>query len=166
MAFGEFHILSEDDIVDKMERCDVIVPRKRHYVIETVYSHYVHAHYQKDIDRLREVVIEISPSSLEAFDRVMHRRSLFLYNMFIMEYRHFNEYCAWLFSLLFEVERCTNISEYDSYQRRVFGFLGERLFNVWLEERQLRVCEVNVVNLEGEPVMSKAIAMLKRKFMK
>ena len=50
-----------------------------------------------------------------------------------------NVYCEWLFKILFEVEKRTDISSYDSYQQRLYGFLGERLLNVWLRHRQAKV---------------------------
>ena len=41
--------------------------------------------------------------------------------------------------ILFEVEKRVDISKYDSYQQRLFGFLGERLLNVWLVHRKPKI---------------------------
>lgn len=164
LSFAGRHILSRDDIAVIMHNCDVIVPKKRCYCIENIYDHYAHAHYRKDLESVRETLAEMSSEYLNAFDTVMRRRSLYLYNMFIMRTEHFYDYCSWLFPLLFEVEKRIDISGYDQYQRRVFGFIGERLFNVWLLHHEVKTFEVATVNLEGENLFIKGLLMLKRKF--
>ena len=52
-------------------------------------------------------------------------------NMFIMKKDLMNEYCKWLFDILFKLEEITDTSEYDEYQKRVYGFMAERLFNLY-----------------------------------
>ena len=164
--FEKFRVLGEEDIMSYMNQYDVLVPRKRKYYIETIRSHYEHAHYKKDLDTLEEVLREYSPEYMGAFATVMEQRSLYLYNMFVMKNKYYDDYCQWLFSILFEVEKRVDISEYDSYQKRIFGFLAERMFNVWLLHHQLKLKEVNIVNIEGENLILKAVNMLKRKYMK
>ncbi|MEA3490948.1 MAG: DUF4422 domain-containing protein [Campylobacterota bacterium] len=161
--FGELSILDEDSIKTLLSSYDVIVPKKRHYYIETISSHYAHAHYHKDMDILREVVLERSPEYLQAFDQVLKQRSLYLYNMFVMSDSLFDSYCQWLFPLLFSLEEKIDVSGRDAYQKRVFGFMGERLFNVWLRHNTLNTVELEVVNLEGEDLFNKGMEMLKRK---
>ena len=165
-SFGRFRILGEADIMNYMSQYDVLVPRERKYYIETVRSHYEHAHYKKDLDTLEEVFREYSPEYIPAFTAVMEQKSLYLYNMFVMKSKYYNDYCLWLFTILFEVEKRVDISEYDRYQKRIFGFLGERMFNVWLLHHKLKVKEIKVKNLEGENLILKAVNMLKRKYMK
>jgi len=94
----------------------------------------------------------------------MSKTELHLYNMFVMKSEDFDRYMEWLFALMPEVEEKIDISNYDNYQARVFGFLSERLFNVWLVKNQLKIKTLPVVNLEGENLFLKAINMLKRKF--
>lgn len=164
MLFKGHTILSESDIVELLKNVDVLVPKRRRYWIETIYDHYAHAHYQKDLDSVREVLAELASEYLDAFDIIMQSRSLYLYNMFVMQTKYFDDYCSWLFPLLFEVEKRIDVSGYDEYQRRVFGFLAERLFNVWLQKNALKTSEVKVVNLEGENLFKKGVMMLKRKW--
>lgn len=56
----------------------------------------------------------------------------------------FDEYCEWLFNILFEVENRTDISNYDSYNKRLYGFLSERLINIWVMQQNLKVKEYPV----------------------
>ena len=76
------------------------------------------------------------------------------YNMLYTRRSLFNEYCEWLFNILFEAEQLIDISNYDSYQQRVFGFLSERLMDVWLRHNHLRVKELRVVKAENEDDLS------------
>lgn len=86
--------------------------------------------------------------------------------MFVMKTQYYDDYCFWLFTILFEVEKRVDISTYDSYQSRIFGFLAERMFNIWLLHHKLKVKEIKVKNIEGEKLILKAVNMLKRKYMK
>ena len=159
-------IASESELLTILEKYDVILPRKRDYFIESIYSHYQHAHHIKDLDITRTVITELQPEYLKSFDTVMQGRKLHLYNMFVMSSEKASEYCHWLFSILFELEKRLDITQYDNYQKRVFGFIAERLFNVWVLHNQLNVKFLPVVNLEGENLLKKAFGMIKRRIVK
>ena len=91
----------------------------------------------------------IHPSET-AYDKVMDSKKLYQYNMLIAKKELVDEYCHWLFSILFELEKITDISDYDKYNKRIYGFLSERLFNVWLEKNDnLKVKELPVNNVES-----------------
>ena len=136
------------------------------FSIESIYSHYQHAHYVEDMDCTREIISELHPEYITSFDAIMQGRKIHIYNMFVMSSENASEYCQWLFPILFELEKRIDITQYDNYQKRVFGFIAERLFNVWLVHHQLKFCEIPVVNLEGENLLKKAINLLKRKFLR
>lgn len=157
-------ILSEKQIIDYLSKYQCIVPKKRYYIIETVYSHYKNAHYIKDLDTTRQVIEDLYPSYLTTFDKVMKHRSLYLYNMFIMRGELCNKYFQWLFDILFELENRIDISDYSLYQKRVFGFLSERLFNVFVYANKLNVIEIGVTNLDNISLAKKCYFFLKRKF--
>ena len=157
-------IFSKADYEELLQTCDVILPQKRNYYIETVRSHYEHAHHKSDLDEVERIISEKLPEYNEAFAKVMDRTKLHILNMFVMKKALFNEYCQWLFSIEFELEKKIDVSKYDSYNSRVFGFLSERLFNVWLEKQKLKIAEVNVINLEPVNWPQKIGKFLKRKF--
>lgn len=52
--------------------------------------------------------------------------------MFILKRHLFDAYMQWLFNILFELEKQTDISAYSNYQQRLYGFISERWFDVWL----------------------------------
>lgn len=157
-------ILHRQDYEKLLREYDVILPVKRNYYIETVRNQYEHAHNKRDLNEAEKIVTELYPEYSEAFAKVMGRTKLHILNMFVMNKALFDEYCSWLFSILFELEKRIDITNYNKYEARVFGFISERLFNVWLEKQQLKVKEVPVVNLEKVNWVRKIYKFLKRKF--
>ena len=157
-------IFTKKDYEELLQKYDVILPRKRNYYIETIRSHYEHAHHKKDLDEVEKIIAEKYPEYQAAFANVMNRTKLHILNMFVMKKVLFDQYCSWLFPIEFELEKRIEVSNYDSYNARVFGFLSERLFNVWLEKQKLKVVEVKVLNLEPINWGKKIIDFLKRKF--
>lgn len=156
-------IFHKADYEKLLQSYDVILPKKRNYYIETVRSQYEHAHNKRDLDEVERIIAERYPEYSDAFAKVMGRTKLHILNMFAMKKELFDEYCAWLFDILFELEKRIDISNYNQYEARVFGFLSERLFNVWLEKKQLKVAEANVVFLEKINWLDKGWKFLMRK---
>ena len=157
-------ILNRKDYEKLLQEYDVILPVKRNYYIETVRSQYEHAHNKRDLDEAEKIVSELYPEYSKAFAKVMSRTRLYILNMFVMKKTLFDEYCSWLFSILFELEKRIDITNYNQYEARVFGFISERLFNIWLEKKQLKIKEVPVVNLEKVNWKRKISKFLIRKF--
>ncbi len=143
---------------------EALLPKKRHYWIETNASQYAHAHHAEDLSVCRAVIAAQGDARYTAaFDRVMGRRSGHRFNMLVMRRDLFSAYSAWLFAVLEETERRLDISAYSANDARVFGFLAERLLDVWLEVHQPKIREVPVVNLESQHWARKIAAFLKRK---
>jgi hypothetical protein len=55
----------------------------------------------------------------------------------IAPWQIWDAYLEWLFAILFEVKRNIKIPE-DAYQSRVFGFMSERLINLYIQHNQLK----------------------------
>ncbi len=156
-------VFNRADYEKLLSEYDVILPKKRNYYIETVRSQYEHAHNKRDLDEVEKIITEMYPEYSESFSKVMNGTKLHILNMFVMKKELFDEYCGWLFDILFELEKRIDISDYSQYEARVFGFLSERLFNVWLDDKQLRIVEMPVVFMEKQNWPKKIFGFLKRK---
>ncbi len=163
LPFQKFFILSEEEIEHIFRTHDIILPRKRNYYIDTIYSHYANAHYVKDLDETRKILEDKYPGYLSEFDILMKQTKAHMFNMFIMKEEDYRLYCEWLFDILFELEKRVDISDYSPFQKRIFGFLSELLLNVWVAHQKLRVKEIPVVHLEGDNIFLKGISLIKRK---
>ena len=152
------------EIAARLEKADAILPRKRNYFIETTRSHYVHAHHAADLDVTRQILEERHPAYVKAFDAAMASTKGHRFNMFVMKRAPFDAYCAWLFDVLFELGRRLDISAYSPYDARVFGFVSERLLDVWIATNGIRFSELPVLHLESQHWPRKIFAFLRRKF--
>lgn len=159
-------VASAQDVASWMRDADIVVPTQRNYLIESIRTHYSRAHHGSDLVAARAMVSQLAPDHLPAFDRVLSGRRLSLYNMFVMRGPILREYADWLFPILEAIEERIPVETYGPQQARVFGYLGERLFNVWLEHNSdhLQISRVPVRNLEGENLLKKAWGLIRRRF--
>lgn len=158
------NVITENDVNSILKEFDVILPQKRHYYIESNYSHYVHAHPKEELEITRKILVNYFPDYVESFDIVMKKTSAHMFNMFIMKRSVLNKYCTWLFDILEKVENELDVSNYDSYQSRVYGFISERLLDVWILKNSINYTEVNLLYTESQHWPSKILNFLKRKF--
>lgn len=137
-------VLTTDELHTQLEKSPILLPRKRHYVIETIYSHYDHTLHIEQLDKAREVLQDMHPEYLPAWDRLMASRSANLFNMMIMDRAHFDAYCTWLFPILFELIERVDPKQYDSFHARFPGRVSELLLNIWIANNNLPYAELPV----------------------
>lgn len=159
----QLRLLNEADAEKLTNAGLVVLPKARNYLIETNYSHYSHAHHAADLDLTREIVAERQRTYLDAYDERMNMKTGHRFNMFIMSSTELDDYCSWLFDILFELERRLDISYYKGRDRRVFGLVSERLLDVWIDMKRLRSCDIDYIFEGNEHLINKATAMTYRK---
>lgn len=156
-------ILTRAQLEEVLKTTDVVLPKPRNYFIETNYSQYVHAHHAIDLDTTREIISEKYPDYLKAYDESMKRTTGHRFNMFIMKRELSDEYCQWLFDILFELENRLDISDYSKNDARVFGFVSERLLDVWLQTNNIQYEELPCIFMEDQNWLKKGGNFLLRK---
>lgn len=157
-------ILKKEKMESLLCNYDMILPKKRNYWIETLFSHYEHSHNGKDLLKTRKIIQAAHPQYLHAFDKVMKRKKAHMFNMFIARKDISDSYSEWLFDILFRLEKEIDISHYSPYEARVFGYISELLFDVWLEVNQVNYVELPVMFMEKQNWFIKGYIFLKRKF--
>mgnify|MGYP004624804137 CR=1 FL=1 len=157
------NIIKENEIKKILTKYDVILPKKRHYIIENLYDHYEHTHHIDHLDITREIIKEICPEYLISFDCVMKRRSAHMFNMFVMKKKFANQYCEWLFKILYELEKQIDITQYDSFQARLFGRVSELLLDVWIEHNKIVYKEIPYLHIEKVNWVKKGSNFLRSK---
>lgn len=159
-------VLSTSDIQSLLNDYDVILPQKRKYYIETNASHYLHAHEREPFYVLEDIIKKEYPQYENSWDKVMQRTWAHMFNMFVMKKEPLDEYCTWMFEVLSKVEDKIDISNYSSYEKRVYGFLSELMLDVWLDQHpQYSVKEVKYVFMEHTNWLVKGGNFLKRKLL-
>lgn len=123
-----------------LQQFDIIVPNL--FIYKTsVWDNYKNEHSESDLIVVRKIIEERHRDHLNDFDVVFREHMMYGCNMFVARYEFVDKYCMWLFDILFEAEKRIDISQYDAYQKRVFGFLAERLLNVYIRHNNLKVYE-------------------------
>lgn len=132
------------DLEKLLNDYDIILPSKRHYPYN-VGTQYAVFHIVNDLHILKEVIHDVSPEYSTAFDTLMYHRNAYSgYNMFITRWEYFDGYSEWLFKVLFELEKRVKLSGYPD-QARLFGYLSERLINIYCIRNRLKVKYIPVI---------------------
>lgn len=139
-------ILERKDVDMLMSDYDVITGNGSMTDTENVRLHYAVRHNIFDLIACRNAIIKLCPEYTEAFEMMAGCNLMTIGNMIICSKDIFDRYCEWLFPILKEAEMDISgrIGSYDDYQRRVYGFLSERLMKVWLLKQDYKVREVQI----------------------
>ena len=157
-------VLSQEQLEHILKKTDIVLPKKRNYYIETNESHYIHAHHKEGWRVMINIIQKDYPEYVDALNKMRKSTKGHRFNMFIMKKEYFNCYCSWLFEILFKVEEQLDISQYSHSEARVFGYLSERMLDVWIEANHLKYSEVNVLFMEAQNWIKKCINFVRRKF--
>lgn len=162
---GERNTLAGTDARALLDRAPIVLPKLRKYYVETVESHYGHTFDPAHLEILRSVLAELSPASVESFDTVLASRSAHIFNMFLMRRNFFDDYCAWMFPILFETEKRIDFDSMTPFQARVMGRLSERLMDTWILSNSYGFAECPVVAMEKTNWLKKGGGFLAAKFL-
>lgn len=165
-------ILTYNQLAPYLGNIKIFLPKKRNYYIETLYSHYAHTHYAEQLDITRKIISEKFPEYLKSYDDVIKHRSGYMFNMMIMQKKHLDNYCSWLFDILFELKKRINMPDLSYFQGRFYGRVSEIIFNVWLDYQiknghieKSEIKEIACIHMEKINWIKKCSAFLKAKFL-
>ncbi len=157
-------VINEKEVKALLKDNDIILPKKRNYYIETLYSHYEHTMYIEPLDITGEIIKNKYPEYYKEFELLKKRKTAHMFNMFIMKKEIMDKYCEWLFDILFELEKKVDNSKYDNFHARFYGRVSELLLDVWLNTNGYSYKEVPVLNMEKVNWWKKGTSFLKAKF--
>lgn len=128
----------------KKENCILCKKQVFPYTVELQYCH---SHISSDFNTIKKIIKEGDYREyFSDFETVLcNNNKISFCNMFIMKYEDFEKYCKWIFSILSEAEKVINISMYDQVQCRVFGYLAERLLNVYSYHNFRKIHYFNII---------------------
>lgn len=114
----------------------------------SIKDNYIFHHIKEDWDILEVCIAELYPDYSDfASTFFSDSREMYSFNMFVGHRNFLISYCEWLFPLLEAIERKVKISSYP-YQQRIFGFMAERLFNLYLKKNEVQTVRFPVVFFE------------------
>lgn len=166
------NVMRYEDLKPFLGKIKVFTPNKRKYYIETLYSHYGHTHYSSQLDQTRTIISEKYPEYIESYDKILNHRYGYMFNMMIMDREYLDNYCSWLFDVLFELKDRINMQEMSAFQGRFYGRVSEIIFNVWLDYQiesgklnKNQIMEITCIHMEKIDWWKKGRAFLEAKFL-
>lgn len=146
----ESYRINPQKVISILESGRIILNTKRNFPYSLM-TQYCFCCVREDYITTKEVIKTKFPDYYNDFIAVMERNNkIFNYNMFVMKYEDFEKYCEWLFAVLAEIEPLVPYQNYTAYQKRVFAFLAERLFNVYVRKNKLKPAYSSVYFYVGD----------------
>lgn len=147
--------LEPESMKNLITKYDVIAVKGRKYprlrdegVLMDVYHEYGVAPFQhrEDLDITLNILNQKYPEFREIAEKYMHSSTAYECNMFIMKKDVYQNYCSWLFDILFEAEKQIDTTWYSVEEYRVMGYLAERLCGIYCaylrQQKEIRYCEL------------------------
>lgn len=122
--------LREDSMRRVIEKHDMVT-MLRERINTTVYRQYCQYHPQAPLDRVLEILKEKYPAYQWAVEQYMNSKEVYYMNMYIMKKTLFTEYASWLFDILETYEKDEDFPKDGNTEKRIMGYLAERLFGVF-----------------------------------
>ena len=146
------YYLTEEEINELFNKEYNMILPKKHLYLKSIQNSLNIAPNVADMEVVKDSIKKLYPEYMEAYDKYMNGNSSYLCNVMITKKEIFDEYSEWLFKILYDVEENMDKETYihDSYRKRMFGFLSERLLNIWLYHNQesLKIKEYYLINTE------------------
>lgn len=91
-------------------------------------------HHEKDYLEALKILKEKYPEYYPFALKVNNSTNGYFTNIFVVRREIFDQYCSWVFDILFELEKRIDISNYSVQEKRVFGYISEWLLNIFIEK--------------------------------
>lgn len=155
------------------EDCDVMLATPLQ-VSAPLYKQYSICHNSKDMDVINNLLFSKYNVPIDVINDVFFNQTyLYPCNMFIMRKEHFKEYCSFIFNILQDLLNTYKLNTMEDivnhvennkknylksfypnntveYQSRFGGFLSERLLNLWIKCKGLKIKTCNIIETESK----------------
>ena len=137
--------MNREQYLDILKNFDAIVPK--HMQCDNgmaYYEHFAKAHNHHDLDAVRKSLIRLYPEYLESFNQAMDGSIYYWGNLMVAKTEILKGYAEWLFTIFADASEEIDVSGYDDYHKRIYGFLSEQMFYVYALQNKLSLIEVPV----------------------
>lgn len=162
-SFGYESIISEEQINKILQKYDIILPFKKKLSVTVAEQYCEKSGFLADIIEVRNIIQEQYPQYMETFHKIFEGKEIYFFNIMVAGKEVFNDYCEWLFSILFRLETRKDLTYYNEYQKRIYGFLAVRLLNVYVAHNCLKVFQCGVVSRQPWKIKKRILTGCKRK---
>lgn len=149
-------IITEKDILNCLDNGYNFILPKKEFRLKKMSSFGI-APNASDMEYIKSIIKSLSPEYLPAYAEFCEHHYEYLCNIMVCNKKLFDQYCEWLFKILFEAKEEIPLSQYanDPYRKRLFGFISERLLNVWIIKNRdiLKIKEYDVFKTDEKRSM-------------
>lgn len=151
--------------IDEVLKCyDVILPKPIHLNCTTL-QFYAFCQYEKDFINMGKIIKKLYPEYGDTFDNYSKQKKFSPCNMIITSKKIYDDYSKWMFNILFELEKETDISSYSDYEKRIYGFLSEHLINIYVQHNNLKV-KYKTMELSNSSYVKRVLYVWKKRIRK
>lgn len=123
------------------------------------------AHHNVEmLDEAGKVIKERHPQFYDTYVSLVNQNKTYFGNMMVAKKGLYDEYCAWLFDIFFELQKRIDLTFADDYHKRVFGFISEFLLYVWVTAKGVRAYECRVAIIGEKKETNEIITQMRRFF--
>ena len=148
--------LNDSTMQNLIQKYDIILPKYRDVTklpgnSKSLWEQWNSASYLHDSDlkTLVDIIKRIYPEYYAAAVEYLNGKYAYYCSMFIMKNVFFQEYCNWLFPILFTAEKEIDVSNYTQEGQRLMGHFAERLLGIYItylkKNRNISICELQTV---------------------
>ncbi len=143
--------IDERHIAEVCEDYDIIIPDEWKYDEDgrrlNIYDHWSKHFNKSDLDITVKVILNKYPQYYDAVMDILHSDKAIFCNMFIMKKELFEEYSAFCFDILEEVESLIDQKRYNIEEYRTLGHIAERLLAIFVRNIELTRPEIDICHL-------------------
>lgn len=146
-----FSPIFESKLIKDLQKYDIILPYQRKLIangqLMTIEDQFKTMHSEEHWSLMIEVLLEKYPEYEKSLHLFSKSKRMYYANMMIAPWEIWDKYLHWLFDILFEINRRIEIPTND-YQKRILGFLSERLHNLFIYHNNYSVKNYITLNID------------------
>lgn len=143
-------ILQKHEYLELLKNCDAIVPKHMECENGLNYAqHFALSHNIRDLNAVEHALKKLFPEYAAAYDQAMQGNIYYWGNLVVTSLSILQVYSEWLFTIFMEAGEEIDVTDYDAYHKRVYGFLSEQMFYVFALANGLELTEC-AVGVSGE----------------
>lgn len=148
--------LTEKNILKVLTKYDCVVPFSTDLEalgISSIYEDWVRkipGSHVGDLVELEKIMAELHPELRQAFEDYLNSSKKLMYQIFITTPKILEEYCDWLFNILFEIDKKIDTRLYSVNGKRTMGYIAEILYGFYFTHMKniLRIKECGVTFID------------------
>ena len=145
--------LNEEAMQKYINQYDLVVP-KRSFSVNNKLQYSIATNQRfSDLKTCIDIIDEFYPHMSKVAHKFLRQSTFYYCNMYIMKKELFHNYCAWLFDVLQKHEERTDLSEYNTQEFRVSGFLAERLCAIYINylksQKKYKIGELELIKFNN-----------------